>query len=109
MQKFKKYFFLYMCSKEFGLQREVCMAFVQQPLHPGISPVVGVSLLSVVRPWTNRWFVLRRRTSEWDWPHHVTTNHVSDQKAEALGLILLAQPPERRRLEMEFKLLATKR
>ena len=54
-----------MCSKEFGLQREVCMAFVQQALNPWISPVVGVSLLSLVGPWTKQMVCAIDRTSEW--------------------------------------------
>ena len=36
-----------MCSKEFGLQREVCMAFVQQALNPWNFPSGGsVSVIS---------------------------------------------------------------
>lgn len=100
--KFKKYLFLYTCSKEFGLQREVCMAFVQQPLHPwnfpsggSVSVICGRSLDKIDGLCYGE--NLRVGTG-----HTITANHVSDKKAEALGLILLAQPPERRRLEMEF-------
>lgn len=67
-----------MCSKESGLQREVCMAFVQQALNPwnfpsggSVSVICGRSLDKTdgLCYWQN----LRVETD-----HTIMTNHVSD-------------------------------